>query len=92
MLNIGLSRIRLGRRREEMGTIAEQFAQCRVLKDKVRKEKEKRWEPLRSSFLNTGLSRIRLGRRREEMGIIAEQFAQYRALKDKVSIRRRRLT
>ena len=73
-----------------MGTIAEQFDKYRALKDKVRKEK--RWEPLRSSFLNTGLSRIRLGRRREEMGIIAEQFAQYRALKDKVSIRRRRLT
>ena len=38
----GLSRIRLGRRREEMGTIAEQFAQYRALKDKVRKEKERR--------------------------------------------------
>ena len=70
MLNIGLSRIRLGRRREEMGTIAEQFDKYRALKDKVRKEK--RWEPLRSSFLNTGLSRIRLGRRREEIGTIPE--------------------
>ena len=35
MLNTGLSRIRLGRRREEMGIIAEQFAQYRALKDKV---------------------------------------------------------
>ena len=42
MLNTGLSRIRLGRRREEIGTIAEQFAQYMALKDKVMKEKENR--------------------------------------------------
>ena len=34
----------MDKKKEEMGTIAEQFAQYRALKDKVRKEKE-RWEP-----------------------------------------------
>ena len=32
----------MDKKKEEMGTIAEQFAQYRALKDKVRKEKERR--------------------------------------------------
>ena len=60
MLNTGLSRIRLGRRRD--GTIAEQFAQYRALKAKVRKEKRRDGNHSGAvcSIQGSGLSRIRL--------------------------------
>ena len=62
MLNTGLPRTRLGRSREEIGTIAEQFAQYRALKDKVRKEKRRDGNHSGAvcSIQGSGLSRIRL--------------------------------
>ena len=62
MLNTGLPRTRLGRSREEIGNIAEQFAQYRALKDKVMKEKRRDGNHSGAvcSIQGSGLSRIRL--------------------------------